>query len=78
METDTLPKLCHVCGVEVEPDREWQYMKSGLFDPLRARCKRCALKDRIEDTQRGIRRTLQNLLSDYQALVDLYEQERAG
>lgn len=73
MDTVTLPKLCHVCGCDVEPTREWMYEREGRFDPLRARCERCALRDQISAMQATLSDTYRRLSEAQAKLLDLID-----
>ncbi len=73
MTAETLPKVCHVCGVDVEPNRLWQYERDGVFDSLRARCEPCSLRDSIALQEASLVEYYRNLAGLYQRLFALID-----
>lgn len=76
MDTATLPKLCHRCGQEIETNREWQYQRSGVFDSLAARCRRCDIEDRRDEAQAGVMEAYTQLVKAYQKLAAVLDEAR--
>lgn len=73
MQVETLPKMCHQCGADVEPARLWQYEREGVFQPLIARCEVCALRERIQNTYSALSETYRQLAELQRRLLDLIE-----
>lgn len=73
MEIETLPKLCHTCGGDVEAARVWLYEREGVFQPLQARCEVCHLRDRINQTYAALAETYRQLAEQQRRLLDLLD-----
>lgn len=73
METETLPKLCHNCGSEVEGARVWLYERDGVFQPLQARCEVCSLRDRISQLYAALADMYRQLAEQQRRLLDLLD-----